>query len=175
MNGPALSIRCTFAVMTVMASGISLDLLAGLLNSLFGLELRISALIICSAVVLVYVLKGGLTSAMYTEVLQFFMIVLGFAPVVWLGLHRCRRLVETEGRRCRRFRSTRPSSVLIQTIPSRPTRGRARGRRSLPGPSSESDGRRCFCHVLWPWASFFRLVTGAPTFSSCSAPWPRKT
>jgi SSS family solute:Na+ symporter len=32
------------------------------------------------------VLKGGLTSAMYTEVLQFFMIVLGFAPVVWLGL-----------------------------------------------------------------------------------------
>ena len=31
-------------------------------------------------------LKGGLTSAMYTEVLQFFMIVLGFAPVVWLGL-----------------------------------------------------------------------------------------
>ena len=41
---------------------------------------------ICSAVVLVYVLKGGLTSAIYTEVLQFFMIVLGFAPVVYLGL-----------------------------------------------------------------------------------------
>jgi SSS family solute:Na+ symporter len=37
-------------------------------------------------VVLVYVLKGGLTSAIYTEVLQFFMIVLGFAPVVYLGL-----------------------------------------------------------------------------------------
>ncbi len=32
-----------------------------------------------------YVLKGGLTSAIYTEVLQFFMIVLGFAPVVYLG------------------------------------------------------------------------------------------
>jgi len=32
------------------------------------------------------VLKGGLTSAIYTEVLQFFMIVLGFAPVVYLGL-----------------------------------------------------------------------------------------
>ncbi len=43
-------------------------------------------LLICSGVVLVYVLKGGLTSAIYTEVLQFFMIVLGFAPVVWLGL-----------------------------------------------------------------------------------------
>jgi SSS family solute:Na+ symporter len=31
-------------------------------------------------------LKGGLTSAIYTEVLQFFMIVLGFAPVVYLAL-----------------------------------------------------------------------------------------
>ena len=41
---------------------------------------------ICSGVVLLYVLKGGLTSAIYTEVLQFFMIVLGFAPVVYLGL-----------------------------------------------------------------------------------------
>ena len=41
---------------------------------------------ICSGVVLIYVLKGGLTSAIYTEVLQFFMIVLGFAPVVYLGL-----------------------------------------------------------------------------------------
>jgi len=41
---------------------------------------------ICSGVVLIYVLKGGLTSAIYTEVLQFFMIVLGFAPVVYLAL-----------------------------------------------------------------------------------------
>src|SRR5665213_4167047 len=43
-------------------------------------------LLMCSGVVLIYVLKGGLTSAIYTEVLQFFMIVLGFAPVVYLGL-----------------------------------------------------------------------------------------
>src|SRR5208282_995921 len=41
---------------------------------------------ICSIVVAIYVFKGGLTSAIYTEVLQFFMIVLGFAPVVYLGL-----------------------------------------------------------------------------------------
>jgi solute:Na+ symporter, SSS family len=75
----------TFAIMTVFASGISLNLLAQLLNSLLGWNYDIN-LLICSAVVLVYVLKGGLTSAMYTEVLQFFMIVLGFAPVVWLGL-----------------------------------------------------------------------------------------
>jgi SSS family solute:Na+ symporter len=76
---------CTFAVMTVFGSGISLHLLAQLLESLTGLNYNI-ALFASSLVVLVYVLKGGLTSAMYTEVLQFFMIVLGFAPVVWLGL-----------------------------------------------------------------------------------------
>jgi SSS family solute:Na+ symporter len=75
----------TFAVMTVFASGISMNALAQLLHSLLGWNYDLS-LWICSAVVLVYVLKGGLTSAMYTEVLQFFMIVLGFAPVVWLGL-----------------------------------------------------------------------------------------
>ncbi len=75
----------TFAVMTVFASGISMNALAQLLHSLLGWNYYFS-LVICSAVVLVYVLKGGLTSAMYTEVLQFFMIVLGFAPVVWLGL-----------------------------------------------------------------------------------------
>src|SRR5512136_2995884 len=82
-------VRCfnsmTFAVMTVFASGISMNALSKLLNQLLGWDYNFS-LWVCSAVVLVYVLKGGLTSAIYTEVLQFFMIVLGFAPVVYLGL-----------------------------------------------------------------------------------------
>lgn len=75
----------TFAVMTVFASGISMNALAKLLHQLLGWDYNLS-LWICSAVVLLYVLKGGLTSAIYTEVLQFFMIVLGFAPVVYLGM-----------------------------------------------------------------------------------------
>jgi SSS family solute:Na+ symporter len=75
----------SFAVMTVFASGISMNALAKLLNQLLGWDYNMS-LWICSGVVLLYVLKGGLTSAIYTEVLQFFMIVLGFAPVVFLGL-----------------------------------------------------------------------------------------
>ncbi len=74
-----------FAVMPVFASGISMHALATLLNQLLGWNYDL-ALWICSGVVLVYVLKGGLTSAIYTEVLQFFMIVLGFAPVIYLGL-----------------------------------------------------------------------------------------
>ncbi len=75
----------SFAVMTVFASGISMNALAKLLNQLLGWNYHV-ALWVCSGVVLLYVLKGGLTSAIYTEVLQFFMIVLGFAPVVYLGL-----------------------------------------------------------------------------------------
>src|SRR5438270_3949185 len=51
-----------FAVMTVFASGISMHALATLLNHLLGWNYN-WALGICSAVVLVYVLKGGLTSA----------------------------------------------------------------------------------------------------------------
>ena len=75
----------SFAVMTIFASGISLNALAKLLNQLLSWDYNI-CLWVCSLIVLLYVLKGGLTSAIYTEVLQFFMIVLGFAPVVWLGL-----------------------------------------------------------------------------------------
>ncbi|MFZ0035043.1 MAG: sodium:solute symporter family protein [Sedimentisphaerales bacterium] len=75
----------TFAVMTLFASGISMNLLAKMLHQLLGWDYNLS-LWICSGVVLVYILKGGLTSAIYTEVLQFFMIVLGFTPVVWMGL-----------------------------------------------------------------------------------------
>ncbi len=86
-----------FAVMTIFASGISMNALAIMLTNLLPWQFSFQHgfvhlgsydiyLWICSAVVLVYVLKGGLTSAIYTEVLQFFMIVLGFAPVVYLGL-----------------------------------------------------------------------------------------
>jgi SSS family solute:Na+ symporter len=82
-------IRClnsiSFAVMTVFASGISMHCLARFMELLLGWNYHLS-LWICSIVVAVYVFKGGLTSAIYTEVLQFFMIVLGFAPVVYLGM-----------------------------------------------------------------------------------------
>jgi len=85
-NKPVMGLNAfAFAIMTLFASGISMNALAKLLNQLLGWNYHF-ALFICSGVVLVYVLKGGLTSAIYTEVLQFFMIVLGFAPVVYLGL-----------------------------------------------------------------------------------------
>ena len=74
-----------WAVMTIFMSGISMNALAKLMNLLLHWNYNMS-LWICSVIVVLYVFKGGLTSAIYTEVLQFFMIVLGFTPVVYLGL-----------------------------------------------------------------------------------------
>src|SRR5689334_11364759 len=75
----------SFAVMTVFSSGISMYALGKLLNLLLGWSFDVSV-IVSAVIVLSYVLLGGLTSAIYNEVLQFFLIVFGFAPLVWLGL-----------------------------------------------------------------------------------------
>jgi SSS family solute:Na+ symporter len=88
----------SFAIMTVMSSGISMYAMAKLIETLhifdalfarlglpsawiFHLSIVVSALI-----VLGYVYLGGLSSAIYNEVLQFFLIVAGFLPLVLLGL-----------------------------------------------------------------------------------------
>jgi SSS family solute:Na+ symporter len=75
----------SFAVMTVFSSGVSLYAMAELCNVLLGWDYAFS-ISVASVVVLCYVFAGGLTSAIYNEVLQFFLIVFGFMPLVYLGL-----------------------------------------------------------------------------------------
>jgi solute:Na+ symporter, SSS family len=75
----------SFAFMTVASSGISMHALADLLNAVLGWNYYVS-LVVTSAIVLAYVLKGGLSSAIYNEVLQFFMIVFGIAPLAYIAL-----------------------------------------------------------------------------------------
>ena len=75
----------SFAVMTIFSSGISMYAMAKLMGLLLGWNFG-SSIAISAAIVLVYIFLGGLTSAIYNEVLQFFMIVFGFAPLVFLGL-----------------------------------------------------------------------------------------
>lgn len=75
----------TFAVMTVFSSGISMYALAKLLELVLGWSFHTSV-VLSALIVLVYIFLGGLTSAIYNEVLQFFLIVLGFLPLVLLGL-----------------------------------------------------------------------------------------
>jgi SSS family solute:Na+ symporter len=75
----------TFAAMTVFSSGISMYAMGLLLGVLLGWDFNFSVLV-SAVIVLLYIFLGGLTSAIYNEVLQFFLIVAGFVPLVWLGL-----------------------------------------------------------------------------------------
>lgn len=75
----------SFAFMAIFSSGISMHALADLLDALLGWNYYV-CLMVTSVIVLAYVLKGGLSSAIYNEVLQFFMIVFGIAPLAYLAL-----------------------------------------------------------------------------------------
>jgi len=75
----------SFATMTIFSSGVSMYALAKLFQILLGWNFHFS-LLISALIVLAYIFLGGLTSAIYNEVLQFFLIVLGFLPLTFLGL-----------------------------------------------------------------------------------------
>ena len=77
----------TFAIMTVFSSGISMYALGLLFELVLGWSFTNSVLL-SAAIVLIYTLLGGLTSAIYNEVVQFFLIVLGFAPLSILAVEK---------------------------------------------------------------------------------------
>ena len=77
----------SFAAMTVFSSGVSLYALALLLEVILGWDFNVS-IWLAAGIVLIYTYLGGLTSAVYNEVLQFFLIVLGILPLVFIGLDR---------------------------------------------------------------------------------------
>ncbi len=95
-----------FAVMTILASGISMYALAILMERVLGWNFNIS-LVLSAAIVLAYTYLGGLSSAIYNEVLQFFIIVIGLLPIVilcmkdlggWSGLqHQLAPIVTARG------------------------------------------------------------------------------
>ncbi len=75
----------SFAVMTIFSSGVSMYAMGKLFNLLLGWSFG-GSMLVAAAIVLGYTFLGGLTSAIYNEVLQFFLIVFGFIPLVFLGL-----------------------------------------------------------------------------------------
>lgn len=77
----------SFAVMTIFSSGISLYALAMLMQTILGWDFNVS-IWLAAGIVLIYTYLGGLTSAVYNEVMQFFLIVLGIAPLVIIGMHK---------------------------------------------------------------------------------------
>ena len=77
----------SFAVMTIVVSGASMYALGLLLHLVLGWSFNMSVLA-SAAIVLAYTFLGGLTSAIYNEVLQFLLIVLGFAPLAILAVSK---------------------------------------------------------------------------------------
>ncbi len=75
----------TFAAAAVLTAGVNLYALALVINALIGWPIWLS-IIVSALFVLVYITLGGLSGAIYNEVLQFFVIVAGLVPLVVIGL-----------------------------------------------------------------------------------------
>jgi solute:Na+ symporter, SSS family len=76
----------TFALATVLIAGVNLYALALVLKLMLGWPILLG-IVIAAAVVLIYITLGGLSSAIYNEVLQFFVILAALIPLTLLGLH----------------------------------------------------------------------------------------
>ncbi len=87
----------TFAIATVLISGVNLFALALIIHLLLGWSVT-TAILIAAAIVLSYITLGGLTSAIYNEVLQFFVIVAALLPLTLVALHAVGRIHGLEDR-----------------------------------------------------------------------------
>jgi SSS family solute:Na+ symporter len=76
----------SFAFATVLIAGVNLYALALVLELLLGWPI-LFGIVVAAAIVLVYITLGGLSSAIYNEVLQFFVILAALIPLTLVGLH----------------------------------------------------------------------------------------
>jgi solute:Na+ symporter, SSS family len=74
-----------FVLSSVLIAGVNLYALAAVLEALLGVPLAI-AIVVSALFVLSYILLGGLSSAIYNEVMQFFVICAGLVPLVIVAL-----------------------------------------------------------------------------------------
>ena len=86
-TGAHLVNAISFATAQVLIAGVNLFLLATVINALVGWPRWVS-LIIAAIVVLSYITLGGLSAAIYNEVLQFFVILAALVPLTVFGLIR---------------------------------------------------------------------------------------
>ncbi|QUD84283.1 sodium:solute symporter family protein [Gordonia polyisoprenivorans] len=84
-TGAHLVNALSFAVAQVLIAGVNLFLLATVINAVLGWPHWVS-LIVAAAVVLTYTALGGLSAAIYNEVLQFFVILAALVPLTVIGL-----------------------------------------------------------------------------------------
>src|SRR3954462_2346664 len=86
-TGAHLVNAISFAVAQLLIAGINLYLLANIVEVILGWRLWVS-LIVAAAIVLTYTTLGGLSAAIYNEVLQFFVIVAALLPLTIIGLSK---------------------------------------------------------------------------------------
>ncbi|MGV0394477.1 sodium:solute symporter family protein [Corynebacterium uberis] len=86
-SGAHLVNALSFAIAQLLIAGVNLLLLAKVVNSLLGWPLWVT-LIVAAVIVVSYITLGGLSAAIYNEVLQFFVIVAALLPLTIIGLHR---------------------------------------------------------------------------------------
>ncbi|MDH2455855.1 sodium:solute symporter family protein [Corynebacterium bovis] len=87
--GPAAHLvnSISFGLAQLLIAGVNLLLLAKVVNSLLGWPLWVT-LIVAAVIVLSYITLGGLSAAIYNEVLQFFIIVAALLPLTVIGLNK---------------------------------------------------------------------------------------
>jgi SSS family solute:Na+ symporter len=76
-----------FAFAAILIAGVNLYALAIVVEALLGWPQWV-AIVVAGAFVLAYITLGGLSSAIYNEVLQFFVILAALIPLVVLGLKK---------------------------------------------------------------------------------------
>ncbi|MBF4613478.1 sodium:solute symporter family protein [Curtobacterium sp. VKM Ac-1376] len=102
-KAPHLVNAIAFAVSNVLIAGINLYAMAIVIEAMLGWPEWL-AIIVSAGFVLVYITLGGLSSAIYNEVMQFFVIIAGLIPLTIVGLHRVggwdglsKAITETQG------------------------------------------------------------------------------
>jgi hypothetical protein len=77
----------SFSLAQLLIAGVNLLLLAKIVNALLGWPLWVT-LLTAAIIVLSYITLGGLSAAIYNEVLQFFVIIAALFPLTLIGLNR---------------------------------------------------------------------------------------
>ena len=140
----------SFAVAQVLIAGVNLYALALVMQALLGWPLWTS-IVVGAVIVLAYITVGGLSSAIYNEVLQFFVILAGLIPITVIGL------VKVGG-----------IDGLFDTVRETPAR---RGRPAHLGrhrQHRQPAGRHLVRHRVRARASCSRSATGPRTSPRCS-------
>lgn len=132
-TGAHLVNALSFALAQLLIAGINLYLLGSIIHALLGWSQWVT-LIVAAIIVLAYITLGGLSAAIYNEVLQFFVIVASLLPLSLIGLHRVGGWNGLKER-------------ITEAAAAAPVSAHAPRRRSscTPGPASRSRASRTRC------------------------------